>query len=72
MVSSNQTCMKLIGDTKKGCNNVLSQNVRDDELTLSLMFTSAPCDTNNFTSWILPFSAALCNGVIPDYKIILV
>jgi len=34
------------------------------------MSTSAPRDTNNSTNWILPFSAALCNGVIPDYKII--
>ena len=63
---------EIIGDAKKGCKDALNQNVRDAKLTLSLMFTSAPWDTNNSTSWILPFSAALCNGVIPDYKIILV
>jgi len=41
---------EIIGDAKKGCKDALNQNVRDAKLTLSLMFTSAPWDTNNSTS----------------------
>ena len=37
------------------------------ELTVLVLWISAPCSINALTTSIFPFHAALCNGVFPPY-----